>query len=189
MYRVVVVDDEVLIHMYVREILENNGYEVVGVAEDGLDAINVCREQRPDFVIMDIRIPVLSGLEATKMIIEEKLAGFVIMLTACRDRNIAQKAVDIGAMGYIVKPVCEDSLLPAVEIAINEYKRFQAMEKEVIKAKESLDDRKFVDRAKGILMERKKMTENEAYTYLRKLAMDKEKSIGEVSKILIKAFG
>ena len=104
MYRVVVVDDEVLIRMYIREILENNGYEVVGEAEDGLDAINVCREQRPDFVIMDISMPVLSGLEAAKVINEEKLAGFIIILTAYRDKDIAKQAVDIDVMGYIVKP-------------------------------------------------------------------------------------
>ena len=101
MYRVVVVDDEVLIRMYIREILENNGYEVVGEAEDGLDAINVCREQRPDFVIMDISMPVLSGLEAAKVINEEKLAGFIIILTAYRDKDIAKQAVDIDVMGYI----------------------------------------------------------------------------------------
>ena len=92
-YRVVVVDDEVLIRMYIREILENNGYEVVGEAEDGLDAINVCREYRPDFVIMDINMPVLSGLEAAKVIKEENLAGFIIVLTAYRDKEIAKRAV------------------------------------------------------------------------------------------------
>ena len=190
MYRVVVVDDEVLIRMYIREILENNGYEVVGEAEDGLDAINVCREQRPDFVIMDISMPVLSGLEAAKVINEEKLAGFIIILTAYRDKDIAKQAVDIDVMGYIVKPVDEDVLIPAIEIALNQCRQIKKMEKEFDKTKEALDDRKYVDRAKGLLMERAaKMTEKEAYVYIRKLAMDKGNSMVEIAKTLLKAYG
>ena len=189
MYRVVVVDDEVLIRMYIREILERNGYEVVGEAEDGLDAINICREKRPDFVLMDISMPVLSGLEATKVITEEKLAGFTIILTAYRDREIAKKAVDTDVMGYIVKPVDEDTLLPAIEIALNKWNQIKKMEREVGKTKEALDDRKFVDRAKGLLMERRKMTEKDAYVYIRKLAMDKGNSMVEISKTLLKAYG
>ena len=109
MYRVVIADDEVLIRMYIREILENNGYEVVGEAEDGLDAIAVCRQKKPDFVIMDINMPVMTGLEATKVINEDKLAGFVIILTAYRDKEIADQAVNTDVMGYIVKPVDEDT--------------------------------------------------------------------------------
>ena len=189
MYRVVVVDDEVLIRMYIREILENNGYEVVGEAEDGLDAINVCREKRPDFVIMDINMPVLSGLEAVKVIKEEELAGFIIVLTAYRDKEIAKRAVDIDVMGYIVKPVDEDTLLPTIGIALNKYRQIKKMEKEFDKTKEALDDRKYIDRAKGMLMERRKMTEKEAYVYIRKLAMDKGNSMVEISKMLLKAYG
>mgnify|MGYP001041791878 CR=1 FL=1 len=113
MYRVVIADDEVLIRMYIREILENNGYEVVGEAEDGLDAIAVCRQKKPDFVIMDINMPVMTGLEATKVINEDKLAGFVIILTAYRDKEIADQAVNTDVMGYIVKPVDEDTLIPS----------------------------------------------------------------------------
>lgn len=189
MYRVVIVDDEVLIRMYIREILENNGYEVIGEAEDGLDAINVCREQKPDFVIMDISMPVLSGLEAAKVINEEKLAGFIIILTAYRDKDIAKRAVDADIMGYIVKPVDEDALLPAIDVAVHKYEQIKKMEKEYGKTKEALDDRKFVDRAKGLLMEKRKMTEKEAYGYIRKLAMDKGNSMVEISKTLLKAYG
>lgn len=189
MYRVVIADDEVLIRMYIREILENNGYEVVGEAEDGLDAINVCREQKPDFVIMDIGMPVLSGLETAKVINDEQLAGFVIILTAYRDKDLAKRAVDCDVMGYIVKPVDEDALIPAIEIAIHKHAQIKKMEKEYGKTKEALDDRKFVDRAKGLLMEKRKMTEKEAYVYIRKLAMDKGNSMVEISKTLLKAYG
>lgn len=189
MCRVVVVDDEVLIRMYIREILENNGYEVVGEAEDGLDAIKVCREQQPDFVILDISMPILSGLEAAKVINEEKLAGFIIILTAYRDKEIAKRAVDIDVMGYVVKPVDEDVLIPAVEIALHKYNQIKKMEKEFDKTKEALDDRKYIDRAKGMLMDRRKITEKEAYVYIRKLAMDKGSSMVEISKMLLKAYG
>ena len=162
MYRVVIADDEVLIRMYIREILENNGYEVVGEAEDGLDAIAVCRQKKPDFVIMDINMPVMTGLEATKVINEDKLAGFVIILTAYRDKEIADQAVNTDVMGYIVKPVDEDTLIPAVKIAIHNYKQREAMAKEFHKTQEALDDRKYLDRAKGLVMERKNMSEKEA---------------------------
>ena len=114
--RAVIADDEVLIRMYIREILENNGYEVAGEAEDGMDAVTVCREQRPDFVIMDINMPVMTGLEAARVIREESLAGFVVVLTAYRDKEIAEQAVDLDVMGYVVKPVDEDTLIPAVRI-------------------------------------------------------------------------
>lgn len=190
MYRVVIADDEVLIRMYIREILENNGYEVVGEAEDGLDAIAVCRQKKPDFVIMDINMPVMTGLEATKVINEDKLAGFVIILTAYRDKEIADQAVNTDVMGYIVKPVDEDTLIPAVKIAIHNYKQREAMakEKEFHKTQEALDDRKYLDRAKGLVMERKNMSEKEAFTYIRSLSMDKGISMTELSKMLLKAY-
>lgn len=184
MYRVVIADDEVLIRMYIREILENNGYEVVGEAEDGLDAIAVCRQKKPDFVIMDINMPVMTGLEATKVINEDKLAGFVIILTAYRDKEIADQAVNTDVMGYIVKPVDE----PAVKIAIHNYKQREAMAKEFHKTQEALDDRKYLDRAKGLVMERKNMSEKEAFTYIRSLSMDKGISMTELSKMLLKAY-
>ncbi|MCI6887867.1 MAG: response regulator [Lachnospiraceae bacterium] len=188
MYRVVIVDDEVLIRMYIREILENNGFEVVGEAEDGLEAITTCREQKPDFVIMDINMPIMTGLEAARVINEEKLTGFIIVLTAYRDKEIAEQAVNIDVMGYIVKPVDEDALIPAIQIALNQYKQIEQMKKEYHKTKEALDDRKYLDRAKGMIMKRKKMTEEEAYSYIRKMAMDKGSSMTEISKILLKAY-
>lgn len=161
MYRVVIADDEVLIRMYIREILENNGYEVVGEAEDGLDAIAVCRQKKPDFVII---------------------------LTAYRDKEIADQAVNTDVMGYIVKPVDEDTLIPAVKIAIHNYKQREAMAKEFHKTQEALDDRKYLDRAKGLVMERKNMSEKEAFTYIRSLSMDKGISMTELSKMLLKAY-
>lgn len=187
--RGVIADDEVLIRMYIREILENNGYEVAGEAEDGMDAVTLCRETKPDFIIMDINMPVMTGLEAARVINEEKLTGFIIVLTAYRDREIAEKAVNMDIMGYIVKPVDEDTLIPAIKIAQNKYKQIEEMEREFSRTKETLNDRKYVDRAKGIIMERRNMTEKEAFSYIRRLAMDKGKPMAEIAKMLLKAYG
>ena len=187
--RAVIADDEVLIRMYIREILENNGYEVAGEAEDGMDAVTVCREQRPDFVIMDINMPVMTGLEAARVIREESLAGFVVVLTAYRDKEIAEQAVDLDVMGYVVKPVDEDTLIPAVRIAEKKYLQLEEIRQEYNKTKETLSDRKYVDRAKGLIMERRNMTEKEAFSYIRKLSMDKGKTLAETAKILLKAYG
>lgn len=187
MYRVLIADDEALIRMYIREILENNGYEVVGEAEDGLDAITRCKKHQPDFVIMDINMPIMTGLEAARIINEEKLAGFIIVLTAYRDKEIARKAVSTDVRGYIVKPVDEDTLIPAIQIALNQHQQIKRMKTEFNKTKEALDGRKYLDRARGMLMEQQMMTENEAYSYIRKLAMDREISMTEISKILLKA--
>ena len=200
MYKVVIADDEVLIRMYIREILENNGFEVVGEAEDGLDAITVCKQKHPDFVIMDVNMPVMTGLEAARVIHEDKLAGFVMILTAYRDKEIADQAVDMDVMGYIVKPVDEDTLVPAVKIALNNYRHWEEMKREFSRTREALDDRKYLDRAKGMIMDQKQLSEQDAYaylrhlsekeafTYIRSLSMDKGISMTELAKMLLKAY-
>ena len=147
--RAVIADDEVLIRMYIREILENNGYEVAGEAEDGMDAVTVCREQRPDFVIMDINMPVMTGLEAARVIREESLAGFVVVLTAYRDKEIAEQAVDLDVMGYVVKPVDEDTLIPAVRIAEKKYLQLEELVRTYTDLSES-DIRLLLDVSHGL---------------------------------------
>lgn len=186
MYRVVIADDEPLIRMYVGELLENNGYAVVGEAGDGYDAIECCRQEKPDFVILDIKMPVLDGLEAATIINDESLADFIVLLTAYSDKSIAEKAVDADVMSVIVKPVDENSLIPAIEIAINKHQKLQRVETEYAKAKTALADRKYVDKAKGILMTKKGMSEKRAYEYLRKVAMDKGCAIATVAKTIIR---
>lgn len=187
MYRVVVVDDEPLVRLYVKEILEANDYEVVGEAGDGYDAVEVCREHKPDFVILDIKMPVLDGLEAAAIINKEKSADFIVLLTAFSDKSIAEKAVDADVMGFVVKPVDEDVLIPAIEIAISRYKKIKKLTTEYDKAKIALEDRKYVDRAKGVLMEKRGMKEKDAYEYMRKVAMDKGCAIAEIARTIILA--
>lgn len=187
MHRVVVADDEPLNRMYIREILELNGYAVVGEASDGFDAIEICRKERPDFIILDIKMPVLDGLEAAAIINREKLAGFVLLLTAYCDKSIADKAVDADVMGCITKPIDEHTLIPAIGIAIGKYKKIQLLNTEYDRAKAALEERKLVDKAKSILMTRRAMTEKSAYEYMRKVAMDKGCTIVEIAKIIMKA--
>ena len=118
MYRVVIADDEPVIKMDIKEILEMNGYEVVGEALNGCEAVQQCRLHKPDFVIMDVKMPLLDGLEATEIINREQLSGCVLLLTACAYSSIAAQASEIGVMGYLVKPIDEDTLIPAIEAAL-----------------------------------------------------------------------
>lgn len=122
------------------------------------------------------------------MIHEDKLAGFVMILTAYRDKEIADQAVDMDAMGYIVKPVDEDTLMPAVKIALNNYRQWEEMKREFSRTREALDDRKYLDRAKGMIMDQRQMSEQDAYAYLRYLSMDKGISMTELAKMLLKAY-
>lgn len=187
--RAVIADDEGLIRRYVREILESNGYEVAGEAEDGMDAVTVCRDTRPDFVIMDIHMPVMTGLEAVRVINEEQLAGFVIILTADRNKETAEKAAELDVMGYVAKPADENTLIPAIKIAEHEYRQIKGMKQEIDRTREALEGRKHIERAKGMIMERQSMTEKEAFRYIRKLSMDKGKTMAEVAKTMLKAYG
>lgn len=188
MYRVVIADDDRLVRIQVREILERNGYEVAGEAADGLESIMVCRRERPDFVIMDLSMPVMTGLEAIHVIHQEGLAGFVIVLTACHNQRLAHQTVQENVMGYLVKPLEESALLGALEVAFCQEEKLMNVEEECKKAKKALEDRKYIERAKGLLMERRNLSEQEAYSYIRRQAMDKEQTMAEVSYILLKAY-
>lgn len=186
MYKAVIVEDELIIRMFIKEILEANNYCVVGEASDGLEAIEVCERTHPDFVLMDIKMPILNGLDAAAVINQEKLAGFVLLLTSIRDKDIAKKAVDV--MGYVMKPVDEDTLIPAIEIAINKYEKIREIEKERDKIKQSLDGRKIIERAKGVLMEKNSMKEQQAYEYMRKLSMDKGCTMAATARAVLLAY-
>lgn len=185
MYRAVIADDEPLIKMDIREILELNGYEVVGEASDGFDAVALCRSLKPDFVIMDIRMPLMDGLKAAEIINKEKTAKCVLLLTAFSDKSIAVEALKADVMGYIVKPVDENVLIPAIEIALHKYNELDRVNQEYEKAKKALESRKVLDRAKGILMDSRDMSEMAAYHYMRKVAMDKECTIAQVAEMII----
>jgi len=186
--RVVIADNESLIRLDIREMLEDAGHEVVGEAVNGRRAVELARQHRPDLVLMDIKMPEMDGITAAGKIYTDKIAP-VILLTAFSQPDIVEKAKDSGVMGYLVKPVQESQLFPAIEIALSRWQEMQGMEDELAKLKDSLETRKLVDRAKGIIMAAHKLGEQEAYRRMQQYAMQKRVSIKEVAQSIIRAAG
>lgn len=183
--KVVIADDEPITRMDLREMLEGLGYEVVGEASDGFDAVELCRKHSPDLVLLDIKMPLLDGLNASKIIQDENLADCIVLLTAYSGSDFIEKAKKVGAMGYIVKPVDEKSLLPTLEVAISKGKDFKRIKSEMEKTTQKLEERKIIEKAKGILMEEKKISEQAAYDTIRKLSMDKRCSMKSIAEAII----
>ena len=185
MRRVIVVDDEPITRMDICEILKEGGYDIVGEAADGFDAIEQCKKHNPDFVMMDVKMPILDGLKASKIIINEKLARGVVLLTAYSSKEFIEDAKNIGVLGYIVKPIDEKSFLPNLQIILSKQKEFEELEKKYMKTNQKLEDRKKLDIAKSILMEKENLTEKEAYNYIRNLSMNKRCDMGKIADIII----
>jgi two-component system, response regulator PdtaR len=169
--RVVLAEDEALIRLDLKEMLEEEGYEVVGETGDGETAVRLARDLRPDLVVMDIKMPGVDGLVAAERINEERLAP-VLILTAFSQRDLVEGAAQAGAMGYLVKPFQKSDVVPAIELAVARHQERAALEEEVTGLEERLETRKLVDRAKGILMDRYGMKEADAFRFLQKAAMD-----------------
>jgi two-component system, response regulator PdtaR len=179
--KVVVAEDEAIIRLDLKEMLEEEGFEVVGEAADGDSAVRLAREQRPQLVIMDIKMPGLDGLQAAERITEQDLAA-VLILTAFSQRDLVHRAAEAGAMGYVVKPFQKADLMPAIEIALARYSQLSALRKETASVSEQLAVRKLVDRAKGVLMDRDGMSEAAAFRFLQKRAMDQRRPLREVAE-------
>ena len=184
--RVIIADDESLIRMDLREMLTNLGYLVVGEVGDGRSAVNLARELRPDIVLMDIKMPDMDGIEAAKMLTEERIAP-VLLLSAYSQQELVQRAQQAGVTGYLVKPFRESDLAPAIEVALSRFSEFRAVEREVGDLKEALETRKAVDRAKGILMDTQGLSETEAFRKIQKMSMDNRKSMRTVADAIILA--
>ncbi|MFQ7472668.1 MAG: ANTAR domain-containing response regulator [Anaerovoracaceae bacterium] len=182
---VVIADDEAITRKDLKERLELNGYNVVGEAMDGFDAVELCREKKPDFVLLDIRMPLLDGLGAAKIIHDEELSGCIIMITAYTDDKYIEKANDIGVMGYIVKPFQDSTVFPNIEIAIKRSKELSNLKEQLVNEKKKLRERKIIEQAKGIIMEQNSLNEKEAYEYIRMLSMNKRKSMGSIAEIIV----
>lgn len=183
--RIVIADDEPITRMDVAEMLEEAGYEVVGKASDGFDAVELCKKTNPDLVVLDVKMPLLDGLMAAKIINEEHLAGGIVLLTAYSGQEFIEKAKNVGVMSYLVKPVTKQALLPAVEIAIHKSKEIIEIKKAHDKTNERLESRIVIDRAKSILMTRDHMSEEEAYNYIRKMSMDKRCTMKDIANIIL----
>ncbi|MDX6225063.1 MAG: two-component system, response regulator PdtaR, partial [Frankiales bacterium] len=148
--RVVIAADEAIIRLDLKEMLEEEGYDVVGEAGDGQRAVELVEEHRPDLVVLDVKMPLLDGITAAEQIAEKRLAP-VLMLTAFSQRELVERARDAGAMAYLVKPFQKSDLIPAIEMAVSRYAEIQALETEVADLHERFETRKLVDRAKGVL--------------------------------------
>ena len=184
--RVVVADDESIVRMDLREMLESLGYLVVGEAGDGESALHLARELKPNIVIMDIKMPGMDGIEAGRILTEERIAP-VLLLTAYSQQDLVERAKDAGVMAYIVKPFHEADLAPAIEVALQRWGEFRSLEQEVEDLKEALETRKLVDRAKGILMDNQGLSEADAFRRIQKTSMDQRKPMKEVAEAIVLA--
>ena len=182
--RIVIAEDEAIIRLDLRETLEEEGYEVVGDCGRGDEAVTLVKKMNPDVVILDIKMPVMTGLEAAKLISATKICP-VVMLTAFSQREIIEQARDAGALAYLVKPFQKSDLVPAIELAIARFAEMQALTGEVAALGAQLEIRKLVDRAKGILLDKYAMSESDAFAYIQKLAMAERVKMGEISQRII----
>jgi response regulator NasT len=172
--------------MDLREMLEEAGHEVAGEAIDGYHAVELTRKYHPDLVIMDIKMPEMDGITAAKIISDEKIAP-VLLLTAFSQKEIVERAKNSGVLAYLVKPVQESNLFPAMEIAMSRFREMQELEEELDKVKDSLESRKTLDRAKGILMDAYHLTESEAFRRIQKYSMAKRMTIKQTAEAIIRA--
>src|SRR3954453_5795872 len=179
--RVLVAEDEALIRLDLKEMLEEEGYVVVGEAGDGEQAVRLARELEPDLVILDVKMPVLDGISAAAQIVAARIAP-VVMLTAFSQRELVERAVDAGAMAYLVKPFAKSDLLPTIEVAVSRHAQISALEAEVGDLQERLETRKVVDRAKGRLQTDHGMSEPEAFRWIQKAAMERRPSMRLVAE-------
>jgi len=179
--RVVVADDEGLIRLDLVEMLGELGYEVVGEAADGERAVELVQSERPDLVLMDVRMPRLDGIAAAERIARDRLAP-VVMLTAFSQRDLVERARDAGAMAYLVKPFSRDDLVPAIEMAVSRFAEVTQLEAEVADLQDRLETRKALDRAKGVLQEQLGISEPEAFRWIQKTAMDLRLSMRQVAE-------
>jgi two-component system, response regulator PdtaR len=183
--RALIAEDEALIRMDLREMLEEEGHDVVGEARDGAEAIEMARSLRPDVVFMDINMPGVNGIEAAETLGEERVAP-VVMVTAFSQAAYVEQAAAAGAMAYVVKPFSRSDILPAMALAVARFAEATALAEEVADLTERLETRKIVDRAKGILIARGK-SEPEAFKALQRLAMDKRKTLREIAEAVVLA--
>jgi response regulator NasT len=182
--RVVIAEDEALIRLDLGEMLRDEGFEVVGEAADGEQAVALAIELEPDLVICDIKMPKMDGIAAAAQITGNRIAP-VVMLTAFSQRDLVERARDAGAMAYLVKPFEKRDLLPAIEMAVSRFAEISALEKEVSGLRERLEARKLIERAKGALMTAHAMTEPQAFRWIQRAAMDNRTSMRAVAELVL----
>jgi response regulator NasT len=180
----VVAEDEALIRLDVVEMLRDAGFDVVGEAGDGEHAVRLAEELRPDLVVLDVKMPVLDGISAAERIVKARIAP-VVLLTAFSQRELVERARDVGAMAYVVKPFTAADLLPALEIAVSRHQQIVALEAEIADLSDRFETRKLVDRAKGLLQAKFGMSEPDAFRWIQKTSMDKRLTMREVAAAVV----
>ena len=182
--KVLIAEDEALIRLDLVELLTEEGFEVVGQAADGEEAVKLARELEPDLIIMDVKMPGMDGITAAEVIGEERIAP-ILMLTAFSQSELVERARDAGVMGYLVKPFGASEVVPAIEVAIGRFAELRAIEEELANLEDRFESRKIIDQAKGMLQEGLGLTEPEAFRWIQKTAMDLRKSMREVAEGVI----
>jgi AmiR/NasT family two-component response regulator len=183
---VVIAEDEALIRLDLKEMLEEEGYIVAGEVGDGASAVDLAQRLRPDLVIMDVKMPGLDGISAAEQISAERLAP-VVILTAFSQRDLVRRASDAGAMAYLVKPFTRADLVPVIEIAVSRFQEITALDSEVAGLRERLEVRKLLDRAKGLLQADRGITEAEAFRWIQKSSMDRRMTMRAVAEEVLEA--
>jgi response regulator NasT len=182
MFRILIADDEPLIRIDLKELLEEIGHEVVAETGDGKEALAMLDKAKPDLVILDIKMPGMSGIEVARRISHEYP---VIILTAFSERSLIEQARDAGVMAYITKPFRDGTLTPAIELAVSNYLEKASLTEKVTQLKEQLETRKVIDKAKGLLMDKQSLSEAQAYRHIQSVSMNKNKSMKEVAEAII----
>jgi len=182
--RMLIADDESIIRLDLKNVLTGMGHQVVAEAADGKTAVELARTNKVDLAILDIKMPEMDGLDAAKIITQEKICP-VLLLTAYSQQDLIERAKEAGVFGYLVKPFKEADLLPAIEIAISRYREMEALEAEIGSLQDKIETRKIVDRAKGILMDKKGLREQDAFRWIQSQSMNARKSMREVAEAVI----
>jgi two-component system, response regulator PdtaR len=185
---VVIAEDEALIRLDLKEMLEEEGYLVAGEAGDGASAVDLAQRLHPDLVIMDVKMPGLDGISAAEQISAQRLAP-VVILTAFSQRDLVRRASDAGAMAYLIKPFTKADLVPAIEVAVSRFQEITALDTEVAGLRERLEVRKLLDRAKGLLQAERGLTEAEAFRWIQKSSMDRRMTMRGVAEEVLAAAG
>lgn len=187
--RVVIADDEPITRMDIKEILEEKGYDVIGEAADGFDAVELCKAKKPELVLMDIKMPLLDGLSAARIMMEEDVDAAIVLLTAYSEREFIDSAKELGVSGYLVKPIDEKSLIPSIELAVARHQEVRRLQRDMAKVSERLENRSIIEKAKGRIMERDGLSEQQAYDFIRKLSLTKGVSMRRIAEIILMQTG